>query len=124
MHGLHLVAELYDCRAPAALLRDAAALRALCVEAVATCGLQQVGELFHPFAAGVDPGLTGVVLLAESHFAMHTWPEYGTVTLDVYVCNHGADHGPRAAALLQQLINAFDPVTTQQQTVQRGSVQP
>lgn len=123
MQGLHLVAELYDCRAPAALLRDTTALRALCVEAVATCGLQAVGELFHPFAGGTDPGLTGVVLLAESHLAIHTWPEYGTVTLDVYVCNHGADHGSRAETLLKQLISAFDPVSTRQQTLARGSVQ-
>lgn len=122
MQGLHLVAELYGCRAPAALLRDTATLRTLCVEAVSASGLQHVGELFHPFSAGADPGLTGVVLLAESHLAVHSWPEYGTVTLDVYVCNHGGDHGPRAEALLGRLIEAFDPVRTHRQTLQRGSV--
>lgn len=122
MQGLHLVAELYDCRAPAALLRDAALLRRLCLEAVTACGLQPVGELFHRFTAGMDPGLTGVVMLAESHLAVHTWPEYGTVTLDVYVCNHGADHGPSAEALLQRLIDAFEPLQIERQSVPRGSV--
>lgn len=122
MQGLHLVAELYGCRAPAAALRDPVSLSNLCIEAVAACGLQHVGELFHPFTAGVDPGLTGVVLLAESHVAVHTWPEYGTVTLDVYVCNHGADHGPRAEALLQRLIAAFEPDHAHCQTVRRGDV--
>lgn len=124
MQGLHLVAELYGCRAPAALLREVVALRTLCVEAVAACGLQPVGELFHPFAGGTDPGITGVVLLAESHLAVHTWPEYGTVTLDVYVCNHGADHGPRAEALLHRLIVAFDPARVQPQRLPRGDVRP
>jgi S-adenosylmethionine/arginine decarboxylase-like enzyme len=78
MHGLHLTADLRGCRGDAALMTDAAALRALCLAAVRAAGLQPVGELFHRFTPSGDErqtGVTGVVLLAESHLAVHTWPE-------------------------------------------------
>lgn len=124
MQGHHLVAELHGCRAPHALLREPDALRALCLDAVRDGGLHSVGDLFHRFAEGRDPGVTGVVLLAESHLAVHTWPEYGTVTLDVYVCNHQRDHRASAERLLQRLIDAFSPEHTQRQAVLRAPVQP
>lgn len=124
MQGLHLVAELYRCRAPAALLRDADVLRPHCLDAVRSSGLHAVGELFHRFEAGTDPGLTGVVLLAESHLALHTWPEYGTVTLDVYVCNHAADHAAAAESLLAGLTALFAPARVERRSVARGSVRP
>jgi len=79
-------------------------LRAACLEAVRQTGLQAVGELFHRFPALPGqlqpPGITGVVLLAESHLAVHTWPELGAVTLDVYVCNLGGDNSAAAETLL------------------------
>jgi spermidine synthase len=45
-----------------------------------------------------SPGVTGTVLLAESHLAIHTWPETGSVTIDVYVCNFSADNSGKAHA--------------------------
>ena len=73
MQGLHLCADLRGC-APQALMTEPAALRALCVQAVAEAGLQAVAECFHAFEPS-GSGITGVVLLAESHLAIHTWPE-------------------------------------------------
>lgn len=119
MLGLHLTADLRGCPAQAPLMTDADALRRFCLRAVADAGLQAVGELFHPFPA--PGGVTGMVLLAESHLAVHTWPELGAVTLDVYVCNRGADNGPRAAALLAALEQAFTPAGAEHHRVQRGS---
>ena len=49
------------------------------------------------------------MLLAESHLAVHTWPELEAATLDVYVCNFGADNSARAEALMAALIAAFAP---------------
>lgn len=95
--GLHLTADLRRC-APQAPMLDAERLRSLCLQAVAEAGLQAVGEHFHRFGAG--GGVTGVVLLAESHLALHTWPEHRAVTLDVFVCNVAADNRARARALL------------------------
>ncbi len=124
MQGWHLTAELYDCVASTAdgtdLMRDTAALRTLCHACVQAAGLHAVGELFHPF--GEPGGITGVVLLAESHLAVHTWPEQNAVTLDVYVCNYSADNSDAADALLASLMSAFEPARTTQHRLARGGV--
>jgi S-adenosylmethionine decarboxylase proenzyme len=105
MQGLHLTADLSGCAPAQPALTDAAALRSLCLRAVGEAGLRAVGELFHTFPA--PGGVTGMVLLAESHLAVHTWPELGAVTLDVYVCNLQADRSAAAEALLATLVAAF-----------------
>ncbi|ODU09622.1 MAG: S-adenosylmethionine decarboxylase proenzyme [Rubrivivax sp. SCN 71-131] len=123
MQGLHLTADLHDCAPEAAraapLFLDPAALRTHCLQAVRAAGLEAVGECFHRFEGG--GGVTGVVLLAESHLAVHTWPELRAVTLDVYVCNFGADNSARAEALLAQLEAAFAPARALRHRLQRGS---
>jgi S-adenosylmethionine decarboxylase len=119
MKGLHLTADLSGCDAAAAPMREPAALRALCLATVRGAGLQPVGELFHRFPA--PGGVTGVVLLAESHLAVHTWPELGAVTLDVYVCNLGADNSARAEALAAALQAAFAPAGARVQRLLRGA---
>jgi len=124
MQGLHLTADLSGCAPAAALMTDPAALRTLCVDAVAAAGLGAVAELFHRFApapGGQPSGITGVVLLAESHLAVHTWPEMGAVTLDAYVCNFGGDNSAKAHALMRVLLEAFAPQRVQQQAIHRGS---
>ena len=119
MQGLHLTADLHGCAPEQPAFIDPAALRALCLRAVAGSGLQVVGELFHRFPA--PGGVTGVVLLAESHLAVHTWPELGAVTLDVYVCNLLEDNSARAEGLLQTLVAALQPRHTELQRLLRGS---
>ena len=106
-------------------MTDTEALRSVCLAAVERSGLHAVGELFHRFtpgpAAGEAPvGITGVVLLAESHLAVHTWPELEAATLDVYVCNFGADNSARADVLLAALIAAFAPGQVEQHSLRRG----
>lgn len=121
MQGLHLTADLHGCgttASSAVLMTDIAVLRTVCLQAVADAGLQAVGELFHRFPA--PGGITGVVLLAESHLAVHTWPELGAVTLDVYVCNLGSDNSARACSLMQELTAAFTPAQCELQSLQRG----
>jgi S-adenosylmethionine decarboxylase len=61
-----------------------------------------------------------VVLLAESHLAVHTWPELRAVTVDVYVCNFGADNTARADALMDRLVTAFAPEALHQHRLRRG----
>jgi S-adenosylmethionine decarboxylase len=126
MHGLHLTADLRDCPLDRAPLTEPDALRRVCIAAVQAAGLQPVGELFHRFApapgapADAPVGITGVVLLAESHLAVHTWPELAGVTLDVYVCNLGGDNSARAHALLGALIDAFAPGRIERHALERG----
>jgi S-adenosylmethionine decarboxylase len=129
MQGLHLTADLHDCSGDRDVMIDPAALRVACLAAVRAAGLAPVGELFHRFetaAAGalVGPtGVTGVVLLAESHVAVHTWPEIAAVTLDVYVCNYGADNSARARAVMDALTARFDARRVDHQALQRGALQ-
>jgi len=125
MRGLHLTADLRGCAAVSDVMTAPAALRSACLGAVAAAGLTPVGELFHRFAttnAGASAGITGVVLLAESHVAVHTWPELGAATLDVYVCNLGADNSRRAEALLATLIDAFAPAAVERHALERGAL--
>src|SRR5262249_5342259 len=88
MDGIHLLGEWYGCPADTAEFTRAEALRAVCVAAVEAAGLTIVGDRFFQFQ---PQGVTGTVLLAESHLAIHTWPEAGFVTVDVYVCNYTTD---------------------------------
>lgn len=122
MNGLHLIADLHDCRCPPSRLLEVAALEAFCVEACNRHGLTVVGRLFHGFsdAIGRPAGVTGTVVLAESHLAIHTWPEISSVTLDVYVCNFSGDNSQRARALFEEVIAAFAPERMEKQAVARG----
>ena len=119
MHGLHLTADLRQCAPGHPALTDPDALRLLCLQAVASSGLRAVGELFHRFP---EPGgVTGVVLLAESHLAVHTWPELGAVTLDVYVCNLHGDHSAQAEALMARLETGFGAAQVGRHRLVRGT---
>ena len=126
MIGLHLTADLHGCPLAQPAMTDVQALRGLCLAAVAASGLTAVGELFHrfPLQDSQPQGITGVVLLAESHVAVHTWPEKGAVTLDVYVCNFEADNSSRAEALLSALLRGFAPAQVIRQALQRGQPLP
>jgi S-adenosylmethionine decarboxylase len=128
MQGLHLTADLRDCTPRRPVMTELQALRKACLTAVDGAGLQPVGELFHRFApapgapADAPVGITGVVLLAESHLAVHTWPEIAAVTLDVYVCNLGVDNSARAHALLDALVAAFAPAQVERHALERGGM--
>jgi S-adenosylmethionine decarboxylase len=125
MQGLHLTADLYQCRCDAAWLTDAARLGPWCLQAVQAIGLEPVDQLFHTFPATPEGpgGVTATVLLAESHVCLHTWPEKRAVTLDVYVCNFGGDHSAKARSLMFALINRFQPEWTEQRSLDRGTEQ-
>ena len=122
MQGLHLTADLYQCRCETALLTDAERLGEWCVQAVKDAGLQPVNQLFHAFpgVAGKPGGVVATVLLAESHVCLHTWPEQRAVTADVYVCNFSGDHSARARALMDALVARFQPEWTEQRSLDRG----
>lgn len=121
MHGLHLIAELYDCRCDPPLLGNAEVLRELCLAVCSTPGLTPVGLLFHQFGSALQAaGATGVVVLAESHLAVHTWPEAKAVTLDLYVCNFSQDNSSAARVACQRLIAAFAPSRLLQRELERG----
>jgi S-adenosylmethionine decarboxylase proenzyme len=117
MDGIHLLGEWYDCPAHTLEFTRAEALRALCLKAVADAQLTLVGDCFHQFE---PQGVTGTVLLAESHLAIHTWPENRFVSIDVYVCNLLHDNGEKARKLFHALEQALKPQRTKFHAIERG----
>ncbi|MBU6285140.1 MAG: polyamine aminopropyltransferase [Betaproteobacteria bacterium] len=126
MQGLHLTADLSNCQSPVELLCDPLRLRKHCLDLVELAGLSAVGDRFHQFPdfEGQPGGVTGMVLLAESHLALHTWPEQGAVTIDVYVCNFSTDNSEKAASLLEALMALFKPQDISTQHIRRGGLEP
>jgi S-adenosylmethionine decarboxylase len=90
--GRHLIIELFSCDSERlnCIPTITAALRG----AAEAIGATIVSEAFHQYA---PQGVSGVLLIAESHMSVHTWPEAGYVALDIYTCG---DLDPRPAARL------------------------
>lgn len=125
MQGLHLTADLNQCSCSRELLIEADKLADLCRRHTVGVGLTLVDEKWFTFPdyEGEPGGVTGMLLLAESHLAVHTWPEQSGVTLDVYVCNFTCDNSGRAEQLMVGLIAAFQPGDTQQNRLLRGGAE-
>lgn len=124
MQGLHLTGDLFDCACSDKLFTDLAELGALCRNTTVDAGLTIVDEKFHVFPhwEGEPGGITGTLLLAESHLAIHTWPERRGVTLDVYVCNFTGDNDAKAKQLFNTLLLAFRPGQQVVNELRRGDL--
>ena len=86
-------------------------------------GLTVLGDHFYQFdgADGTQSGgATGAVVLAESHLAIHTWPERDSATLDIYVCNFTADNTGKAEEVYATLLKALKPRDVLVERVMRG----
>ena len=122
MKGLHIIADLYGCR-NREMLASSAMLRESCVAACKDVGLTVLGDHFYQFE-GLDAtqvgGATGAVVFAESHLAIHTWPERDGATLDVYVCNVTCDNSDKAEKLYETLIDGPSPGDVLMERVWRG----
>lgn len=80
--GTHLLADLSG--VAAARLVDCCQIEALLRKAALAAGAQVLHGHFHSFGPGM--GVTGVLLLAESHISLHTWPEHGFAAIDIFMC--------------------------------------
>ncbi len=101
--GTHILIDLHGCRRS----DDLDYVKQVCIEAAVATGATVIGENFHHFGEGC--GVSGVVVLAESHLSIHTWPEQGFVSADVYVC--GTCEAERAFPVLVQRFEATDHST-------------
>lgn len=79
--GQQLIVELYGCNRT--LLDDPIRLEQLLTESIRRSGGTVIKPCFHHFS---PYGVTGVVVIAESHVAIHTWPEFGYCALDIFTC--------------------------------------
>ncbi|MDF3888266.1 adenosylmethionine decarboxylase [Cupriavidus basilensis] len=80
--GHHLLADLQGVASE--LLADAALVERVLYQAARAAGATVVDARFRHFGPGL--GVTGVLLLKESHISIHTWPEYGFAAVDVFMC--------------------------------------
>ena len=94
------------------LLQRVEPLRAMLLSATRDSGATVLADHFHQF----EPhGVTGVLLLAESHLSIHTWPEEGLITVDVFTCGT-----MDTTLILQRLRDALSPHRETLTTILRG----
>jgi len=84
--GKHVIVEMYDCDSE--VLNDFDTIRQSMLDAAEIAGAHIVGETFHRFS---PHGVSGVVVIAESHLSIHTWPEYNYAALDLFTCGTTVD---------------------------------
>lgn len=112
--GIHCIAELYEC--PPALLDDEAHVKKSLREAVEYGFASLLHEVSHKFT---PQGVTALALIAESHVAIHTWPEYGYIAADAFTCGDEAN----AEKAVEYLIRAFKAGRHSIRTLNRGDGQ-
>ena len=96
--GKHLLLELKDCNKD--VLNDLSFLKNTMLTAAIESGATVLGESFHPFS---PHGVSGVVVIAESHLSIHTWPEYNYAAADIFTCGDSVQPERAAEILIEQL---------------------
>jgi S-adenosylmethionine decarboxylase len=84
--GTHIIVELSDCNP--AILSDVEQVQKILVQAAREAKAEVLQTTFHRFN---PQGVSGVVVIAESHLSIHTWPEYGYAAMDIYTCGETTD---------------------------------
>lgn len=96
--GRHLLLELKDCNLE--VLNDLDFLRGCLHDAARQIGATVVNECFHEFS---PHGISGVVVISESHLCIHTWPEYGYAAIDIFTCGDSAKPELAVKPLVEKL---------------------
>ena len=111
--GRHILAEFFQCNNE--LLKNTNGIENSMCDAAEKCGATIVKSVFHTF----NPyGVSGVVVIEESHLAIHTWPEYGYAAVDVFTCGETIDPWIAVEYLKEQF--QADEVTTVE--LKRGEI--
>lgn len=85
--GKQLIIELYGCDSK--IIDDIKLVEAIMLEAAHAAHATVVTQVFHKFA---PQGVSGVVVVSESHLAIHTWPEFGYCAVDIFTCGNLCDN--------------------------------
>ena len=116
--GVHVLANFFACPEP--LLTQKERVAELLAEVVREAGLRPLKQEFHQFQ---PTGVTGFVLLAESHLSVHTWPEHRSMAVDIFCCFLGSDGRQqamdKAERAFQALTERFAPREFSKQVVMR-----
>lgn len=100
--GLHILGELRSAQTD--LLKKSDAFRIFIDEQIIQLNLSKVGEAYHDFP---DGGYTSVICLTESHVSIHTWPEYGMATFDVFLSNYQRNNDGTTHQLFDRVRDFF-----------------
>ncbi|MHB1627677.1 MAG: adenosylmethionine decarboxylase [Bacilli bacterium] len=121
--GRHVIAELWGCKAD--MLNDLHGIERIMVSAALESGAEVREVAFHKFA---PQGVSGVVIISESHLTIHSFPEHGYASIDVYTCgdridpNVACDYITRALGALKretvELPRGVGPILVGQQKVE------
>ncbi len=84
--GKHMTIEYYECDSK--ILADAERVKQVFLQAAADSGATVIGSDFHNFE---PQGVSGFVIIAESHFSVHTWPEHDYAAVDIFTCGESID---------------------------------
>ena len=109
--GLHILADLYGVEADK--IDRVEDIRELLEGAVKYADLTKISSHYYQFQ---PHGATGVILLAESHISIHTWPEHGIATVDVYTCGDPT----KAYKAMDYIISKLSPTRVDKQVHDRG----
>jgi len=112
--GNQIVAEFYDCNRNR--LRDARFVENAMNEAARLAGATIVSQTFHHFS---PHGVSGAVIIAESHLSIHTWPEYGYAAVDLFTCGESVD----AEIAFRHLRESFKAKQVSTMEMRRGQVE-
>ena len=112
--GRHILAEFFECDPN--VLNNPELVEKYMVEAALECGATIVNKCFHLFT---PHGVSGVVIISESHLAIHTWPEYGYAAVDLFTCGENCD--PKIA--YDFLKAAFSSKSGSYSELRRGMIQ-
>lgn len=111
MYGRHLLIDFYDCTGR--LLNDPKLVEETLLKSAEVAKATILEHCFHQFA---PQGVSGVVVIAESHISIHTWPEEGYAAIDIFTC--GQAMRPEAAIALMKAV--FEPAHVDIKDLQRG----
>jgi len=112
--GLHIIADLYGVEDD--LIDRVEDIRALLEGAVKYAKLTKISSHYYQFK---PHGATGVVLIAESHISIHTWPELGIATVDVYTCGDPE----QCVAAMDYIIEKLKPKRVDKKVFERGLIE-
>lgn len=107
--GIHLIAEFWGGK----IIEDAKKIKDILLKTAKVSHNTLLSVKIHKFS---PQGITGFILLAESHIAIHTWPEMNYVAIDIFSC--GTKGEPRKG--LKYLKKVFQPKKVQVREIKRG----
>lgn len=120
--SLHILADFHGCSGEEKYFTNKFLVRQKTLRLIKRSGFQIVASRFHKFT-GIDHpdkgGITGVVIVAESHITIHTWPERQFVNVDVFFCNYTRDNTKKARDVFRFFRELYGPKKIRRKEVWR-----